>query len=69
MQEKIVVELTPLQIEIINHLISNELIVNKNAVGILLMQKKPTTPDVIKSINVQESQLKELQKIFKKGGN
>ncbi len=68
MQEKIVVELTPLQIEIINHLISNELIVNKNAVGILLMQKKPTTPDAIKSIKTQESQLKALQKIFKKGG-
>lgn len=68
MQEKIVVELTPLQVEIINHLISNELIVNKNAVGILLTQKKPTTPDTIKAIKVQETQLKALQKVFRKGG-
>lgn len=65
-EQKIEVKLTLLQIEIINHLISNELIVNKNTIGILLTQNKATTPETIKVVETQSSQLKVLQKILKR---
>lgn len=66
MEEKVQVELTIDEVEIISHLIKNEIIVNDNAIVRLKPDKKESTKKAIEIINNQNGQLTRLQKKFKK---
>ena len=67
MEEKVQIDLTIDEVEIISHLIKNEIIVNNSAIVRLKPNdKKESTKKAIEIINNQNGQLTRLQKKFKK---